>query len=62
MFNGRKPLQSIRLCFQENTFLDNDRMSEKRLLGKFLIIDRMVQQKLGFNLTIKSLRSLLLKV
>ena len=43
-------------------FLDNDRVSVKRLLGKFLVIDRMVQEILGFNLTIKSLRSLLFKV
>ena len=59
---GRKPLPSIRLCFTENMFLDNDRLCVKRLLRKLLIIDRMVQQKLGFNLTIKSLGSLLLKV
>ena len=25
-------------------FLDNDRVSVKRLLGKFLVIDRMVQE------------------
>ena len=43
-------------------FLDNDRVSVKRLLGKFLVIDRMVQEILGFNLTIKLLRSLLFKV
>ena len=43
-------------------FLDNDRVSVKRLLEKFLVIDRMVQEILGFNLTIKLLRSLLFKV
>ena len=43
-------------------FLDNDRVSVKRLLGKFLVMDRMVQEILGFNLTIKLLRSLLFKV
>ena len=42
-------------------FLDNDRVSVKRLLGKFLVIDRMVQEILGFKLTIKLLRSLLFK-
>ena len=42
--------------------MDNDRVSVKRLLGKFLVIDRMVQEILGFKLTIKLLRSLLFKV